>query len=143
MSAPRIRVEVDPEYGWIKNSPSYRDIVSTFGEIVAETEWGSYQGDTLWMLKSAQGYGILTFGWGSCSGCDSLEACSSQADIDSLQDDLERGLRWFPTLGEAVAFVEDGGLKDSYLDDEMIAAFVKASTTVVVAEGTRRKAVES
>lgn len=134
MSAPRIpievEVEVEPGYGWIKDMPSYRAIVSTLGEIVAETEWGSYQGDSLYMVKGEQGYGILTFGWGSCSGCDSLEACSSQADIDALQDDLERGIRWFTTLGEAVAFVEGGGLKDSYLDDEMIAAFLQVSRAV-------------
>lgn len=142
-STPRIRIEVDPESGRIKRPPSYRDTVSMFGDVVAETEWGGYEGDTLWMLKGAQGYGIPTFGWGSCSGCDALEACYSQADFDLLQVDLERGLRWFPTLGEAVAFVAGGGLKDSYLDDDMIAAFVKASTTVVVAEGTQRKAVES
>ena len=62
--------------------------------------------------------------------------------MDRLQDDLERGIRWFDSRGEAVAFVSAGGLEDSYLSAELVSAFVQSAGTIVVSEGTVRKAVQ-
>lgn len=134
------RLEVKTE-SWGIETPSYRDIVETFGEIIVETEWGSYQGDSIYLIRADDKYGVLTFGWGSCSGCDALEACDSQSDVDSLRDDLERGIRWFDTLAEVTGYVEGESLKDSYLDAEMITSFVKSATTITITEGDRHKAV--
>lgn len=125
MSDRRAQDALADEFGFIER-PSYTELIETFGEVIVETNWGEYDGDSLYLLKAEQGYGILTFGWGSCSGCDSLEACDSQADFDALQDDLERSARWFPTLSEAVGSLRSGVLDDSYLDDEMISAFLEA-----------------
>lgn len=109
------------DYGYI--DISYRQIVETFGSIVVGTEWGSYQGDSLFLVRRADDYGLLTFGWGSCSGCDALQACSSQADVDRVQHDLERGIRWFDGIDAAVAFLDGGGFRDSFLDTELLDAF--------------------
>lgn len=139
------RLELKSE-SWGIEHPSYRQIVETFGEVLVETEWGSYQGDSLFLVKKDGRFGILTFGWGSCSGCDSLEACDSQEDVNSLQDDLHRGIRWHDSVNDVVHDLDGQWAKDSYLDAEMIAVFhaaVNKATSIVVEESTPRKAVES
>jgi hypothetical protein len=140
--AERIVLRVDHGYA---ETPVYDDVVGTFGEVLVHTDWGSYQGDSLYLIRKGERYGVLTFGWGSCSGCDALEAVDTQADLDALQDDLERGIRWFSRSQEVVEFLDGGGLKDSYLDEEMVAKFkeeVDKATSIVVHESTVRKVVE-
>lgn len=119
----RVKVQVDPEWGWIVNRPTYHQIVETFGEILIEEKEVDYQGDSLYLIKRGHRYGVLTFGWGSCSGCDALEACDDQEDINHLQNDLERGIKWFDFLYEVTEYLLDGGLKDSYLNDQLVLNF--------------------
>lgn len=118
---------VKDSYGWA-DAPEYRAVVETFGEVLAETEWGSYQGDSLYLVKDGDRFGVLTFGWGSCSGCDALRAVEDQADLDKVQDDLENGIRWFDDIPAALASVAAIG-SESFLDTEMVTAFVAAIDT--------------
>ena len=39
-------------------------------------------------------YGFLTFGWGSCSGCDALLACGSFDRVMSLLHTLKESIIW-------------------------------------------------
>lgn len=113
------------DYGWLQ-TPSYGEIVATFGEILAEASDDDYQGDSLFLIReagNASRYGILTFGWGSCSGCDALQACDNQEDVNNLQDDLERGIKWFENLDAAKSYLAEGGLKDSYLRESLVFDF--------------------
>lgn len=121
--AERLKIEYNEEYDWIEDPPSYRDIVETFGKVLIEEEVGDYQGDSLYLIRDGYRYGVLTFGWGSCSGCDALQDCRNQEDIDRLQDDLERGIRWFDDLDEVKDFLASGGLKDSYLSYDLVLNF--------------------
>lgn len=126
--AERITLEYeDSPYSWPTNLPSYGQIVETFGEIVAEAEDDDYQGDSLYLVLKDGQYGVLTFGWGSCSGCDALEAVSGQKDLDELQDDLERGIRWYDTADEVLSSVNrDGYMEGSYLNDQLLRDFREA-----------------
>ena len=117
------RITVTPdEYGYI-DTPSYDKIVETFGITLASAQQNDYQGDSLYLLENEGRFGFLKFGWGSCSGCDALEAAQSQKDVDDLQDDLERGINWFDTREEAMKYIESKVLEDSWLDERLIADF--------------------
>lgn len=123
-------------YGGIY-TPEYEEIVATFGEILIEAHEGSYQGDSKYLVKKGDLYGIVTFGWGSCSGCDALQACNTQEDIDQLQDDLERGIVWFSDLNDVWATVDPvyapGVSYHPELDKEF-AKKVAALSTIVIQE---------
>lgn len=66
----------------------YTPIYESFGEVVHREDLGSYQGDTLLLLRRGDQYAYLCVGWGSCSGCDALQACGCAGDIDALIQDL-------------------------------------------------------
>jgi len=67
---------------------------------VQETE-PDYQGDTWLLLRDTEGdrWGYLCFGWGSCSGCDALQACETYQDIDALRRKLYHDIRWDTKAG--------------------------------------------
>ena len=89
----------------------YDPIIHSFGTVLTGACIGSYQGDTVAILRdNAKGFGFLVFGFGSCSGCDALQACETYAQIDELINNLENGVRWFSSLQE---------VKDYVMDDEM------------------------
>lgn len=74
---------------------SYNPIIDSFGEVRLSCDIGSYRGDTLAILKDPErGYGYLCFGWGSCSGCDSLQACDSEKELDDLIAHLYGQIHW-------------------------------------------------
>lgn len=137
-------------YRWAREDevevPSYEEIVGTFGEILAGAHEGSYQGDSMYLIESDGRHGIVTFGWGSCSGCDALEACKTQAHVDELQDDLERGIRWFDDYASALNWLreertpEQPWLVDEGLRKNLLVEIAKANT-IVVPESTVRKQI--
>lgn len=77
----------------------YGDIVLDMGvEILTEAEEDNYQGSSLYTVYRDGEYGYLEFGWGSCSGCDALQAARSWAEIDELKVNLYTSIEWYPTL---------------------------------------------
>ena len=64
------------------------------GTIVIQVADDDYQGDSRVLYKNGDEYGILIFGWGSCSGCDSLQACESLEEISELRDSLDQSIVW-------------------------------------------------
>jgi hypothetical protein len=79
------------EYGY-----GYRDLVDSFEvKVLVEDQDDDYEGDSRYLLKSGRQYGVLVFGWGSCSGCDALEAAGSNlAEVTALRDELWNSIRW-------------------------------------------------
>lgn len=63
-----------------------------------------YQGD-FYILYGDEGgsgpFGFLNFGWGSCSGCDALQACDSWEEIQELYNNLESSILWFNNAKQA------------------------------------------
>jgi len=82
------------EYGWI--SVGYDDLVESFAEIVDSTDCGSYRGDLVFALRSETGEpGILVCGYGSCSGCDALQACGDNPNaITALRNSIAEDVVW-------------------------------------------------
>jgi hypothetical protein len=101
-----------PDWVSSRYDPDYRSLVSSFAEVVVERVFGQYQGDILFLLKQGKQRGLLVVGYGSCSGCDQLEAALSDvhpwqegqsADwsaVRNLRNDLMGQARWFKSWRE-------------------------------------------
>ena len=78
----------------------YTPMLEQFGEILIRVDDGDYQGDSYLIYKKENSYGYLRFGWGSCSGCDALQACNTIQEVQNLMDTLYNDIIWFVSLAE-------------------------------------------
>lgn len=91
----------EPFYG----PGNYDPLLQSMGyEIVLQVDDSDYQGDTRVLFKDGDKYGLLIFGWGSCSGCDSLQACSTYRELEELRQELWQQIRW-DTAGLLLSYV--------------------------------------
>lgn len=72
----------------------YQPLLNLLGEIVIQEDEEGYQGDSFILYKKDDQYGYLNFGWGSCSGCDALQACTSIEEVHSLAETLNSDIHW-------------------------------------------------
>lgn len=76
-------------------APSYSSLIDSFEvTTLIEEHDNDYQGDSYLLLSNGSEFGLLIFGWGSCSGCDALEACSSPVEVTELRDELWNSITW-------------------------------------------------
>lgn len=85
----------------------YDPIIESFGDVLLKVDDNDCQGDSRAIIKSGDRYGWLQFGWGSCSGCDALQACCSYDEVDDLIERLRGDIRWFDSLGELKTYFEE------------------------------------
>lgn len=77
------------------NYYDYGSLLGSFDyENILQADVGDWQGDTLVLFKDGDRYGFLTFGWGSCSGCDALQACNHLKDVEELRQQLFDQIVW-------------------------------------------------
>lgn len=88
----------DREHGdYFYDVGDYEPLLDSFGyERLLQCDEDDYQGDSFVLFKNGDQYGYLVFGWGSCSGCDALQACDSYAEIAELQRELHDDIKWMP-----------------------------------------------
>ena len=81
------------EYFW---GPSdYTPLLESMGyPIVLRVDDDDYSGDSRLLFKDGDQYGMLLFGWGSCSGCDALQACGNYREIEELRERLLKIIHW-------------------------------------------------
>lgn len=99
------------------DAPSnYDPILESFeGEIVIKVDDYDWQGDSRLLYKYDNGgYGYLLFGWGSCSGCDALQACNSFEQVDELIRELHDDIIRFDTKAEALKYFKEHDWKGDY-----------------------------
>ena len=77
---------------------NYNPILEEIGTILIQVDDNDYQGDSRILYEKNGKYGYLIFGWGSCSGCDALQACRDVRELQSLADSLENSVKWFDSL---------------------------------------------
>lgn len=111
-------------------SGNYENLLESAGPtILASTHVGSYQG-TLYMLLEENGtYGYLNTYYGSCSGCDSLQAAGGNIKaLAELRQRLLDEVVWYKTKAEVLAAIEqDVTVSDDwYRDDDK--KFLTAAT---------------
>jgi len=80
---------------------NYADLLRSAGlEIKREEDFGSYQGDLLFLVSDGERSGLLIQGYGSCSGCDALEDAHPWDDdgdftnLTALRDQMVAGIMW-------------------------------------------------
>lgn len=76
----------------------YQPMINELGKVVIQVDDNDYQGDTRVLLRLDDRYGLLIFGWGSCSGCDALQSCQSIEQVQSLFDEMKQDVKWFDSL---------------------------------------------
>ena len=85
-------------------------------EILIQVDDQDYQGDSrvLFFDKSVGRYGYLNFGWGSCSGCDALQSCTSLKEVEKLRDSLHTSIIWQDSKEEMLAFFQNRDWETQY-----------------------------
>ena len=85
---------LEQDSSWF-SAPSYDELIASFETPVLFSEHDDdYQGDSFYLLTNGREFGILVFGWGSCSGCDALEGCDSEQEVIELRNDLWNSITW-------------------------------------------------
>jgi len=86
----------------------YKPLLESMGhEIVLQVDDQDYQGDSRLLLKDGDRYGLLIFGWGSCSGCDALQACDTLRQVDGLRRELYDSIIWKDSAAGMLSFIRD------------------------------------
>lgn len=87
----------------------YEDLLDSFEyDVVLSADDNDYQGDSYRVFKNGNMYGLLVFGWGSCSGCDALqdadESPNREMEVLGLRSDLHDSIIWnsFEDMAEYV-----------------------------------------
>lgn len=97
-------LEMEQKDGYFYGPCDYQPILKSIGTILIQVDEGDYQGDSMVLYKKGSKYGYLIFGWGSCSGCDALQACENMEEIQSLIDQLHNDVKWFDSLNDLKAY---------------------------------------
>ena len=119
--------EIFPLNGIKHCSYDYQPIVDAFGKVIIQKDDDDYQGDSYIVYKFEDNrYGVLIFGWGSCSGCDALHACGGNRDeIQDLINSLYNSIIYFDSLKELKEWAESENRKYEY-NWSMAGEFYKA-----------------
>jgi hypothetical protein len=114
---------------------SYDELVTSQGaEIVLAESDHDYQGDTYYLLRQGNRYGYLVVGWGSCSGCDALEGCSTFEDVRQLRDMLVQGIWWGTAAAVADHITARTQANDWYITEETFRVFRDKALTMLHGE---------
>lgn len=123
--------EVYPDFGEYFGAWDYKPLLESFDyEILLQVDDDDYQGDSRILFKNDDMFGVLIFGWGSCSGCDALQACSSLEEVDDLRKNLFNGIVW-ENKNDMIKYLSDNEiqeLKYSYHQQETQEFLLKAVT---------------
>lgn len=101
---PRVCLLYHSSYEKFVEQCDYEPIIYDFGQILLKVDEDDYQGDSYILygdLFEKEKFGFLNFGWGSCSGCDALQACYSWEKIQELYNNLKSSVIWFNNATEA------------------------------------------
>ncbi len=85
------------------SAPGYANGFEARGFNILEWQtFGDYQGDYAIIFKRDNEFGFLVLGYGSCSGCDAMEACSSEEEYVDLMHSVINSIYW-GTAEETIA----------------------------------------
>jgi len=131
-------VRGDDEWFW--GVDDYQPLLKSLGEIILQVDDKDYQGDSRILLQKGSEIGLLIFGWGSCSGCDALQACDSYEEVETLRAGLVQEIKWLDQKA-MLEYMEnkDWGLDHAWHDDET-KQFVEQAITML--KGDLNQAVD-
>jgi hypothetical protein len=107
MSSPSIAEKLYPKALNWGEVTDYTPIIDHLGWAQIVIHDRGYSGDTFVLYPARVGnhYHVLVIGWGSCSGCDALQACKTYADIDSLIEQLYNKRIYLDDYAALLAYV--------------------------------------
>lgn len=111
------------DQGDFPSPSSYQPIIDYLGKVLVQVDDGDYQGDTRLVFSNNNQYGLVVIGWGSCSGCDALQSCTSYDEVNRLIDGIQNDIKWFDSLDEVKKHVSDEEAREvefSYHSDEWL-----------------------
>lgn len=76
----------------------YQPMLASFGKLLLQVDDDDYQGDSRVLYSDHGEIGLLIFGWGSCCGCDALQACDTIEQVAELYEELQSSIIWLPVL---------------------------------------------
>jgi hypothetical protein len=82
-------------------------MIDAFGKVAIQVDDDDYQGDTRVLYDNDGKIGFLIFGWGSCSGCDALQACVHFFEVQQLCDELQNDIKWFDSKEDALKWAKE------------------------------------
>lgn len=100
----------EERWGWY----DYQPMLDAFGKIVIQIDDDDYQGDSRLLYDENGKIGFLTFGWGSCSGCDALQACGTLDEVQELCDGLQNDIKWFDDKKQALEYFTNHDWQGDY-----------------------------
>lgn len=117
-----------PDYDGGYGPSDYQPIVNDLGEILIQVDDEDYQGDTRVLIKKDGKFGVLIFGWGSCSGCDSLQSCETVDELEKLINDTQENVKWFDSASDCLDYFKTHDWQGDYSwHQEETKRFVKES----------------
>lgn len=132
---PEIPASAVDQYGWIEWG--YKMLVEQgMGvEALMCEAIGSYQGDYLFVVTDGNRFGFLTFGYGSCSGCDALQACGGLESLTELRNSLYNSIHWEPSRKTLAQWMRDRDWEGQWFwHEEGTREFVRAAVSMLEAE---------
>lgn len=111
----------------------YDPMIEDFGNVLFRVDDDDYQGDSYVFygnMDKDSRFGYLNFGWGSCSGCDALQRCSTWEEVQELYEFLHSQIKWFDSAKEAYKWFTEHDWKGDYLTKEK-KWFVKIVTCIL------------
>lgn len=111
MDVRKLYENIDDEYF---SAYSYWPMIDSFGKELVHVDDENYQGDTRVLLERGGNIGLLIFGWGSCSGCDALQACTNYKELQDLYNRLESSIQWWDTDAEALKYFNEHDWEGDY-----------------------------
>jgi hypothetical protein len=91
----------------------YQPMIDEIGKVIIQVDDNDYQGDSRVLLYENRRIGLLIFGWGSCSGCDALQACQNIDEVQTLFDEMKKDVKWFDSKADMMKYITE---KDWELD---------------------------
>ena len=94
------------------HEPSYESLTESMGWPFTGDYFGDYQGDYIAVLRDDGRIGVLVYGYGSCSGCDAIQAeyqygsnWRDQPAMRQLVEEMRQTIRWFDSAPAAQAWL--------------------------------------
>ena len=103
----------DLDDGWFCVS-NYSPMLKEFGNILVQVDDEDYQGDSRVLYEKDGKIGYLNFGWGSCSGCDALQACENINEVQNLMSGLNNEIKWFDCKADALKYFNEHDWEGDY-----------------------------
>ena len=77
------------------NVPHMEELIKSSGcDVIGSLRLGSWSGDVIMVLRANNKFGLLVFGYGSCSGCDALQACDNYKELFDLRENRYDSVVW-------------------------------------------------